>query len=476
MIRPLGAALLALSLFGCANQTYRPQPLEPARIAAELGERRNDDDGVRAFMERHGLAAKDWPLQKWNLQALTLMAVYFHPDMEVARINLDVRRAGVITAGQRPNPKGGPLLEHHSAAGNDIANSPWSLGLGLGIPIELGDKRIARIERAEQLSEEAKLAIAEAAWKVRSRLVQRSIDVYNAESESELSKRELDIRSQEAAMLERRQKAGEASPSEVTLARLQLQRIRLAVDGAEGNIRAARAGLAEALGLPFAEVEHMTLDFATFDAGKAAALPESAVQRAALQNRLDLRGALARYGAAEATLREEIAKQYPNLDLSPGLLWDQGDWIKSLGAVVLLPILNNNEGPIAEAEAKRKLEAVRFVSLEAGVFAELAAARVRYEASLRVLDTAKGLVSQQTARLEEIEKLIAFGEADRLSLVEAQIELIAAERAELVAKIAALRARSALEDAIQRPLEAGEAPEDLAAPPQARPASAEAPQ
>ena len=456
---------MALFLFGCANQTYRPQPLEPARIAAELGQRRTDDDGLRAFMERHGFAAKEWPPQQWDLAALTLMAVYFHPDMEVARASLDVERAGAITAGERPNPRLSPVVEHHSAASNGTVDTPWSAGLGLDIPIELGDKRAARIERAQQLSEEARLSIAETAWKVRSRLRQRIIEVYAADAAADLSKRELDVRSQEVATLERRQKAGEVGPSEVTLARLRLQETRLAADGAEGNIRAARAGLAEALGLPFDQVEHLPLDFATVAAAESATLPEDTAQQAALQNRLDLRAALARYGAAEATLREAIARQYPDLDLSPGLLWDQGDWIKSVGALVLLPILNNNEGPIAEAEARRKLEAARFTSLEAGVFAELSTARVRYDAAGKASITAKELVTQQTARLEETKKLIAFGEADRLSLIEAEIELIAAERAASQAKISALQAWGALEDAVQRPLDSGEAPEDLAKPP-----------
>ena len=455
---------MALFLFGCANQTYRPQPLEPARVAAELGQRRADDDGLRSFMERHGFAAKEWPLQQWDLAALTLMAVYFHPDMEVARANLDVERAGAITAGQRPNPRISPVVEHHSAASNGTIDTPWSIGLGLDIPIELGDKRAARIERAQQLSEEARLSIAETAWKVRSRLRQRAIEVYAAETAAELSKRELDVRSQEVATLERRQKAGEVGPSEVTLARLRLQETRLAADGAEGNIRAARAGLAEALGLPFDQVEHLPLDFATVAATESETLPEDAAQQAALQNRLDLRAAQARYGAAEATLREEIARQYPDLDLSPGFLWDQGDLIMSLSALFILPILNNNEGPIAEAEAKRKLEAARFMSLEAGVFAELSTARVRYDAASKASNTAKGLVTQQAARLEETKKLIAFGEADRLSLIEAQIELIAAERAASQAKISALQAWGTLEDAVQRPLDTGEAPEDLAKP------------
>lgn len=465
-IRRVAAVLMALPILGCAAQMYRPQPLEPARIATELGARRSDDPGLRAFMERHGYPVSTWPPAQWDLAALTLMAVYFHPDMEVARANLEVQRAGEITAGQRPNPRGGPLLEHHTGKGN--VDSPWSIGLGLDIPIELGDKRAARIARAEQMSEAARLSIGETAWRVRSRLRQRFVAVYAAKAEAALLKRELAVREQEVAMLERRAKAGEANPSEVTLARLRLQSARLAVDGADGTIRAARAALAEALGLPFERAETLALGFDKLDSGELAPIPAEAVQRAALQNRLDLRQGEARYAAAEAALREEIAKQYPDLNLSPGLLWDQGDWVNSLGALVLLPVLNRNEGPIAEAEARRKLEAARFTSLEAGVFAELASARVRFEAALKAWNTAKGLVAQETGRIEDVRKLIAFGEADRLSLIEAQIELVAAQRAELKAKIDAFQAWGGVEDAVQRPLDPNDLPADLGtAPPRA---------
>jgi outer membrane protein TolC len=461
-IRRVTAVLLALPVLGCAMQSYKPQPLEPAKVAAELGARRSDDAGLRAFMERHGYPVSNWPPAQWDLAGLTLMAVYFHPDMEVARANLEVARAGEVTAGARPNPRGGPILEHHTGQGD--VDSPWSIGMALDIPIELGGKREARIARATQMSEEARLSIAETAWQVRSRLRQRYVDAYAAEASAALLKRELDAHNQEVAMLERRQKAGEASPSEVTTARLRLQQTQLAADAADGNIRAARAALAEALGLPLDQVDNLPLAFAAAESGAFPELPEAAAQQTALQNRIDLRSELARYGTAEAVLREEIAKQYPDLDLSPGLLWDQGDWVNSLGAMVLLPILSRNEGPIAEAEARRKLEAAKFKSMEAGVFAELSTARVRFEAALKGWNTAKELVAQQQARIGETRKLIEFGEADRLSLVEAETELVAAERAELQARIAALQAWGGVEDAVQKPLDSGETPDDLGAP------------
>jgi outer membrane protein TolC len=67
---------------------------------------------------------------------------------------------------------------------------------------------------------------------------------------------------------------------------------------------------------------------------------------------------LAEYNASQSALQLEIAKQYPDIHLNPGYEFDQGDNKWSPGLTVTLPILNQNKGPIAEAEAKRTEAAV----------------------------------------------------------------------------------------------------------------------
>ena len=46
----------------------------------------------------------------------------------------------------------------------------------------------------------------------------------------------------------------------------------------------------------------------------------------ALTHRADVLAALAEYAAAEALLRSEIAKQYPDIHLNPGYSFDTGAW------------------------------------------------------------------------------------------------------------------------------------------------------
>ena len=64
-------------------------------------------------------------------------------------------------------------------------------------------------------------------------------------------------------------------------------------------------------------------------------------------------------------LRLEIARQYPDLHLNPGYEFDQADSKWALGLSIELPLLNQNQGPIAEAEARRLESAARFESLQA---------------------------------------------------------------------------------------------------------------
>ena len=64
--------------------------------------------------------------------------------------------------------------------------------------------------------------------------------------------------------------------------------------------------------------------------------------------------ALAEYAASESALQVQIARQYPDIHLRPGYELDQNKNKWQLGVSMDLPILNQNQGPIAEAKAKRE--------------------------------------------------------------------------------------------------------------------------
>src|ERR1700730_1890968 len=71
--------LLALpaTLAGCLH--YKARVLTAASNLTDLESRRLDaPDLARALQENH--LATSWPPQTWDLDALTLVAFYYHPD------------------------------------------------------------------------------------------------------------------------------------------------------------------------------------------------------------------------------------------------------------------------------------------------------------------------------------------------------------------------------------------------------------
>ena len=124
-----------------------------------------------------------------NLDTLTLVAFYFHPDLDAARARLATAEAGVTTASTRPNPT-------ISAGGGytDSKAAPYVLRFGLDWLIETAGKREYRTQRARNLTQSARLSLGEAAWEVRSRVRSALLDHLLASCELDLA----EIRSAES--------------------------------------------------------------------------------------------------------------------------------------------------------------------------------------------------------------------------------------------------------------------------------------
>lgn len=229
-------------LLGCAR--YHPQPLEPPKVEAELRGRTLSDPGLRSFLEQN-LPTKPpvWPLREWDLENLTLVAFYYHPDLDVARARVGVAEAGIVTAGGRPNPSVGfqPRFNVDAPA----SKSPWTFGLAFDLPIETAGKRGYRIARAQALTEAARLELAETGWKVR-RGVRASLAEYLfAISELEPLRAEEGVRAEGVAVQGRRLALGFASRPEVDMAQAEVEAATASLSAAREAFEHARVLNAE---------------------------------------------------------------------------------------------------------------------------------------------------------------------------------------------------------------------------------------
>lgn len=443
--------VMALLLAGCAS--YTPKPLDPAAQQTAFESGRLDGSDVRQYIERRlGHEITPWPPKSWDITTLAPAALFYHPDLRVARARLSVSESARVTAAEIPNPTMGLSSQFNTDAPLD--ESPWTLGYSFGIPIETAGKRGYRIEQAQHLFEGQRLGVAMATWNVRTRLRSRLVEHLLAVRNLELVKTEQMARAESVGILETRFALGDVPSQDVEVARITLHQTALNIHVAEGRVQDTRVALADAIGIPVSalagvEITHPDLE----RPAPFSEIPVEVVRREALLNRLDLRRALADYAASDAALKLEIAKQYPDLRLGPSYSWDAGTVKWELGLSFVLPILNQNQGGIAEATARRELAAENFSALQTAVVAQVDGAFARYRAAAQEYEAAKQLVERVEGRQRDAEVLLAAGELDRSAIVSGQVEAAVARRARNDALLKAQGALGSLETAVQRPLD-----------------------
>src|SRR3954471_18306520 len=102
-IKLAAAALAAAMLAGCVR--FHPEPISSADTAAAFERRSLTNASLKAFLETNlHREFPDWPHPLWDFDMLTCAASYYHPDLDVARAGCQGARAGIKTAGGRPNP------------------------------------------------------------------------------------------------------------------------------------------------------------------------------------------------------------------------------------------------------------------------------------------------------------------------------------------------------------------------------------
>jgi outer membrane protein TolC len=440
---------------GCA--TYQPEPISPTENATALESRTLDDPRLQRFLIAM-LPSQGEPAPKppWDFTTLTLAALYYHPDLDIAQARLATAQAGVITAHQRPNP----ILNFSAVFGSSAvagAITPGALPVIIGpvinFVIETFGKREHRTAQAERLAESARWDLATAGWQVRGRVRTALLNLWAAQQRLTLTRQRFDLEEQLVGLLERRFTLGEASSLDVTRERVNRAQIALAIRELERAAADARVQLAMAIGIPDHALDGVDLVLGAFDHPQP--LTEDItreLRRRALTGRTDVQATLAAYEAAQSALQLEVANQYPNVTLGPGYIYEFGTNRFILGPTVDLPIFNQNQGQIAQAIANRQQAASKFTALQAQIIGAVDQAAAAYRSATQSLATADALLADAQRRQREVADSFRAGQVDRPTLVTAELEFTAIQLSRLDPVVLQRQALGALEDALQQPL------------------------
>ncbi len=126
------SSLLSLSLIGCIQ--FQDRPLKAAESAYQVEARTLSSEGLREFIENTTGRETSWPFQAWDVNQLTLAAMYYYPDMALARarVRLAMLEAWAAKESER-------LIQQQlnmSAVRKRVVESRVMMAVAIGVPVD----------------------------------------------------------------------------------------------------------------------------------------------------------------------------------------------------------------------------------------------------------------------------------------------------------------------------------------------------
>jgi outer membrane protein TolC len=431
-----------LCLTGCYR--FHEATLSPEQTLNEFNQRALTDTGISPGS------------QGWGLDELTKAAFYYNDELKEMQAHFREAQGARTSAAERPNPTIGVKPGFNSSTPSGAGISPWILDFAVDLPIETMGKRAARTAQADFRLEAAKLKIASTAWTVRDNIRTALLELYAARQNVRILEQRRKWLQTELEQSKARLAAGDISVIDLKSVTMAFETGRNELAERQRQERKALSHLAQAAGLPVSALEGIRVDFSDFET-QPGSLPAPEARRTALLNRADLLAALAEYNAAQMALKEEVSKQYPDVQIGPGYSFDQSDDKWSLGVSLNLPLFNRNQGAIKSAEAKRDAAAAVFLQRQESIAAEIDLAVRDYDAFAAQFRNS-GKLQKQTAELEKtLRQMVRLGEVSELEAVQVELQYSRSQQEFLQTKISRLEALGRLENAMQHPAK----PEDF---------------
>lgn len=435
---------------------FQANPIPQQQNIETIQQATPTQDGFKTFVQTQS-PQTTWPIQAWDIDSLTLSALYFHPVLKVAKSDYAVALAGITSAGLRPQVGLNGHLSHSNRANGDI--NPWAYGLQVDIPVITANKRQINIEIAQYQADIAKIQISETAWMLRQQL---SMDLIQLAEQQAMQANLARLQKSQEALLAAYQKrldlgmAGNADVLPIRLQRdqsaWQLQQLTLQIRQTEQKIL-HDAGLTEQNNLPLtiAPIQLSQLLKSRFAQSQTYA-DAATIQHYALTNRMDIQRGLAQYAKAESQLKLAMAKRYPDLSLNPGIAYEYGDKIWGLGIGAMLNLLNKSSDLWAQAEQVRQNEATRFYALQHQVIQLSEQSLIKYRGAANLLVTLTREYEQQSNRKAQLEKQWRQGLIDKTEYIQTEIQFYSAQQRLITQQANVMRSLQEIENVMQKPI------------------------
>lgn len=280
------------------------------------------------------------PSQLLTLAAAIDLALAQHPAIRDRELNLEASAAGLRQAGLRPNPE----FEIQS---ENLAKGNQTVSLWLSQPIEAGGKRNRRVAVAEAERTLAELDLVKKRAEVVAQVRLAFMRALIWRQRVVLQKENLAVMTSWAASVQQRVDAGKASPLEGERAELAKLSAADALQRTEREWSIAMNELAASLGSD----EPRGISATGID---ASFVPSWERVQTLLRSSPQGRWLDAAIGQKEADVQWQRSVAVPDVRVSAGLQNDRASGSNGvlIGLAIPLPVLNRNQGAIAQANLR----------------------------------------------------------------------------------------------------------------------------
>ena len=435
----MSAMVLMCLLYGCMPHKYKPEPVDSNALARQFNSWSLDNPDLIRFLLANGIGQETVNSNAFSLNRLYLTSLFYHPEMQVAYKKL--RKANVVAehSGFRTNTGISIPLEHHSETSG--GQSQWTIGAVLNFIYERKDKREARQAEAEVGLLNARLALDQLAVDIFGRIEMLYHNYLVSRARITETENEIAVLKELLDQLQGKYELGAASQFEISTVKLELQQRKFELSLQENIAQGLKDQLLSMTQVSHTEFSGIEIDYihpvkfasSLYRDGSLSDSDINTLQARLLDSHLDLAQRLNDYAQSEAALRLEIEKQYPDIVLSPGFIFDQSDNIWTLGTSWILPFLTNTEQElhILEALEERRIRQQEIISLQKQLLNRLYQyynSINRYRHSISVSDEIVTTVEQ---RADELKKQIELGGIDRIALLRNRVEYHKARQTQL---------------------------------------------
>ena len=418
--------MVILSTAGCQLISYSKKDIDLKNNNAVID---NQDSEAESFSKFITTLGQDISPSEdgWNTDNLLASLYFFNTKIKTAERQYQTIKSDEVIAKFRPQSSLGIEVGSGNGANDDLSKDVE--GLGVMFPLETANKRLIRYEIALNTSQSAYEDYRLLSWNERLTLINALTKYAFNIKKINAVKNELFSRQSVYLMTKKRFETGIEDNIQLQQSKIALQITENTLKNLQLNQLNIRKQIAQNAGIKIQHLEKNPIladDIINNLMSKIETIKDqdfSLTREQAIQSRIDLRRDLADYAKAEANLKLEVAKQYPDLKFSPAYLYDFGDKIWTLGISTLIPNLEKNKALITKAENFRESESSRIIDLQLTISNEIDTLLSYLGDSSEKYMNAKVLHDEKELLLVSLEKKFNNGILSRFELEQEKIKL-----------------------------------------------------